>query len=162
MTLATEVRIIGNVSPEGLFAKCRELIGIPMDQPMEIERSGGWVFTLSKPGGFRAALDMFVAVNGPSITFEHDRYCAFLGTGKCYCDEREAIPCPQAINAVVRFDTGYGFKEAPFFSCCSDLHRHLTAELGKWLMDQGADWWGHDECYGEWHHATPVPVEVVR
>lgn len=156
MTLATEVRIIGDVSPEGLFAKCREIIGIPETQPMSIERFGDWVETRSKPGGFNSALDVFVSVNGPSTAFEHDRYCSPHGA-ECLCDERRATPVP-AVDAIVRLDTTYGFRQSTHPTTCSELHRHITRQLGEWLTAQGADWWGHDEFTGEWHHAIPVPV----
>lgn len=154
MTLSTNVRIIGEVSPEGLFAKCREIIGIPQEHPFDVERGGffgdGWVTTWSAMGGFRSMLIVGTSVCGPAdpgSRWHDDEYC----DDDCTCLNRTP-PC----NAQVHLDTTYGYRGPE--GGCSDVHREITARLGEWLTSIGCDWWAQDEFTGEWHHRTPCPV----
>lgn len=154
MTLSTNVRIIGDVSPEALFAKALEIVGIPPDQPFKIEPDfcddSDWILTRSQPGGSRAILYMF-SRRGEAAQFGaryHDEHCE----PDCRC-----LVATPPCNLVVDLDTAYAYTDDEGRSC-SDLHRDLTAELGEWLDSIGCDWWAQDEYWGEWFHRTPCPL----
>lgn len=154
MTLSTKVRIIGDVSPEVLFAKAREIVGIPADQPFkigpDIADDSDWILTRSQPGGFRAMLYMF-SRRGEAAQFGaryHSEHCNL----NCRCLTATS-PC----NLVINFDTAYAYTDDEGRDC-SDLHRYLTAELGAWLDSIGCDWWAEDEYWCEWYHRTPCPL----
>lgn len=168
MTLATQIRIIGDVSPEGVFAKVRDIIGIPQEQPFKIGPDGwgsqsdnGWIGTYSTPGGFRSALDMFVHPGGDADAGErlHDpRFCddpeEYPDGCGCF---GETPPC----NIIVRLDTAYGMGRDGGPSC-DEIHRDICRQLGDWLIELGCDWWAQDESWGDWHHQVPCPLTKAQ
>lgn len=141
MTLRTTVGIASPVPVTKVWDYCQGLLGDPCCQHHELLSDGTQMHYQNERGqGLPALLSMDVAIDGPLVA-----------------DSDDEEPHPFCLR--VAFDTAYSYKTDTGESC-SDLHRRLTAALGAWLDDQGADWWAQDEFTGTWHHRRPVPVAI--
>jgi hypothetical protein len=143
------------ISPELVFLKARELIGIPAEHPFTIhsENGLGWdngVWIRSHPDGFCSALDVSHA-DGTLLVRHCDEWCE----KPCDYHDKPEYPPPYVD---VRLDTTYGYLGEDG-ERCGDVHRRVTAGLGAWLDEQGIDWWCDNEYTGEWAQRTPGPFE---
>ncbi len=156
MTLHTRVAIEYPLSIDELWAKVREIVGIAPDDERFTDEAE--TYSWSVPGTRQRMMNLGLGYEALMwITYSYE---GLVQTGE---PDEDGYTEPRA-NIVVHFDTAYGYgRDGARFSGCSELHQHLTAELGAWLSEKGCTTWqGYDEFWGDWHLATPVPVAGRR
>jgi hypothetical protein len=137
MSLTTWMATKEFFNVELTFMQARLLIGIPAEQPFEVEPQEGdehdFVRLHSEIGGFNSALDI---------------YHGYGKSKPLFGDER---PDEQDFLMKIRFDTQYGDDfNAGFF------HRNLVTRMGDWFMSYGIEWWCETEANG-WRHLEHRP-----
>lgn len=156
MTLSTHINFKEKVDPEKLFGICREIIGIPNDQPFEIETGpnkicperGEHVTQIrSVPGGFDAMLWLTIAPTGTG-DFEcgSHYWCEKYPEDGCSC---------RNWFAQIMLDTAYASISRKNEDC-KQLHMRIIQELA--TNDFRCSEW-EDEFTGEWY--TKLPYEIL-
>lgn len=156
MTLSTYINFREPVDPEALFGTCREIIGIPNEQPFEMEtgpdkfwigRGNDVTQIRSKPGGFAAMLWLTIVPSGKGdYEYGNHEYCEKYSE-ECHCREW---------FVQIMLDTTYGYQDEKERSC-KELHYDIICELAKRGF-RCSEW--QDEFTGEWHSELPVKEKV--
>lgn len=151
MTLDTKIRIMDAVALPALRDKANSLLATkePEQAGPKEWYGGSWILGNEGGQGLPAWLLIYFHPDGP-----------FDGDEEPPEDPEERVwwECiPRPCFAELSIDTSYGYRDGD--ATCQDLHAYFITEMGKWLDEQGLDWWWENEFTGEWFHGgDPGPI----
>jgi len=189
VTLSTDVYVLDEIDPLGVFRFCQGLLakydgrsGGPHPQSHNDTQDKSWD---GEPGEFSAKpTDPWTIANKvgqglPAWLMLHYRPAASLRTAEEAAEHDEDCNIPgnddydpdrsdcdgsgyahrTACWLSVDFDTAYGYKDKRGMGC-GDLHAALVAEFGEWLTARRVRWLWRNEFTGEVHEGPERLVEL--
>lgn len=156
MTLDTRIYVHGKIDYRAVFVKCNQLLGATEQTRCTDEQDtdyrlgkkvtlpgSSWTIQNEPMQGLPGWLMLHYRPDAPlRVPGDHSKYCDGAAD-ECY--EPCGIPCWLEIS----IDTTYSYHGPE--GGCGDLHAWFTAELGRWLNEQGVSFSWRNEFTGEVH-----------